>query len=152
MRKNIALDSTFLLQALGNYATKIEIIILFPLMVWMGYVLLTFLALGVLVCFGLFLSSSCVPNVNSFSDCPFLISPSVFSNVYFVLCLVCPVLPVSLDCPMVIAVRFSLTVHWIMTANWYLHLDNELLVKQLKENTPHFTRSMRQIASMSWSS
>ena len=57
-------------------------------------------------------------------DCPFLIAPSVFSNVYFrpvscvrgvtsvsgsplryfltfifVLCLVYPVLPVSLDCP-----------------------------------------------------
>jgi hypothetical protein len=61
-------------------------------------------------------------------DCPFLISPSVFSNVYFrpvscvpgansvsglplryfltfifVLCLVYPVLPVSLDCPFLIS-------------------------------------------------
>ena len=61
-------------------------------------------------------------------DCPFLITPSVFSNVYFrpvscvrgatsvsglplwyfltfifVLCLVYPVLPVSLDCPFLIS-------------------------------------------------
>jgi hypothetical protein len=38
-------------------------------------------------------------------DCPFLICPSVFSNVYlfsFVLCRVCPMLPVSLDCPFLI--------------------------------------------------
>jgi len=47
-------------------------------------------------------------------DCPFLIAPSVFSNVYlvipsssrvfaFILCLVYPMLPVSLDCPFFIA-------------------------------------------------
>ena len=42
-------------------------------------------------------------------DCPFLIAPSVFSNVYlfcllvFVLCLVYPMLPVSLDCPFLVA-------------------------------------------------
>ena len=31
--------------------------------------------------------------------CSFLIAPSVFSNVYFVMCLVYSMLPVSLDCP-----------------------------------------------------
>jgi len=34
------------------------------------------------VVFLLCLSKSCVPYVASFSDCPFLITPSVFSNVY----------------------------------------------------------------------
>ena len=50
------------------------------------------------------LSSSCVPTVAVSQDCPFLIAPSVFSNVYF-----CPVACVPgfasgsglsiLDCP-----------------------------------------------------
>jgi hypothetical protein len=41
----------------------------------------------ILCCVFLFcLSSSCVPNVAVSQDCPFLIAPSVFSNVYF-----CPV-------------------------------------------------------------
>ena len=41
----------------------------------------------ILCCVFMFcLSSSCVPNVAVSQDCPFLIAPSVFSNVYF-----CPV-------------------------------------------------------------
>ena len=39
-------------------------------------------------------------------DCPFLISPLVFSKVYLlqsVLCLMYPMLPVSLDCPFLIS-------------------------------------------------
>ena len=36
-------------------------------------------------------------------DCPFLIAPSVSLTFIFVLCLVYPALPVSLDCPFLIA-------------------------------------------------
>jgi hypothetical protein len=36
-------------------------------------------------------------------DCPFLIVPSVSLTFIFVLCLVYPALPVSLDCPFLIA-------------------------------------------------
>ena len=40
-------------------------------------------------------------------DCPFLITPSVFSNVYL-FCVVYPLLPVSLDSPSLITLRFPL--------------------------------------------
>ena len=36
-------------------------------------------------------------------DCPFLIAPSVFSNVYFRSVSCVPVLPMVLDCPFLIA-------------------------------------------------
>ena len=80
---------------------------------------------------------SCVPYVASFSGLSFFITPSVFSNIYlscvlctlcyqflcivllyypfgillhvFVLCLVYPMLPVSLHCPFVLPLRYSLT-------------------------------------------
>jgi len=79
---------------------------------------------------------SCVPYVASFSGLPFCITPSVFSSIYlscvlctlccqflwivlfyypfgilylFVLCLVYPMLPVSLDCPFSFPLRYSLT-------------------------------------------
>ena len=80
---------------------------------------------------------SCVPYVASFSGLSFFITPSVFSNIYlscvlctlccqflwivhfycpfgilqhlFVLCLVYPMLPVSLDCPFLLPLRYSLT-------------------------------------------
>ena len=48
----------------------------------------------------------CVPYVASFSGLSFFIVPSVFSNV---LCLVYPMLPVSLDCPFLLSLRYSLT-------------------------------------------
>ena len=82
-------------------------------------------------------SCVCVPCVASFSGLPFGIAPSVFSNIYlpcvgctpcfqflwisllycpfsilqhlFVLCLVYPMLPVSLDCPYLMPLRYSLT-------------------------------------------
>ena len=68
-------------------------------------------------------------------DCPFLIAPAVFSNVYFVLCALCcqflwivsfwlplwysltficlvyPMLPVSLDCPFSIALSLFSNVY-----------------------------------------
>ena len=52
---------------------------------------------------------SCVPYVASFSGLSFFITRSVFSNIYLVLCLVYPMLPVSLDCPFLLPVRYSLT-------------------------------------------
>ena len=80
---------------------------------------------------------SCVSYVASFSGLSFFITPSVFSNMYlscvlcilccqflwivllhypfgilyhlFVLCLVYPMLPVSLDCPFTLRLRYSLT-------------------------------------------
>jgi CO dehydrogenase/acetyl-CoA synthase gamma subunit (corrinoid Fe-S protein) len=54
---------------------------------------------------------SCVSNVASVSRLCFLDCPLVFSNVYLscVLCLVYPMLPVSLDSPSVITLWFSLT-------------------------------------------
>jgi hypothetical protein len=54
---------------------------------------------------------SCVPNVASVSRLCFLDCPFVFSNVYLscVLCLVYPMLSVSLDSPSVITLWFSLT-------------------------------------------
>ena len=80
---------------------------------------------------------SCVPYVASFSGLSYFIAPSVFSNIYlscvlctlccqflwivlfycpfgflqhlFVLCLVYPMLPVSLDCPLSLPHRYSLT-------------------------------------------
>ena len=42
---------------------------------------------------------SCVPYDASFSGLSFFIVSSVFFHIYFVLCLVYPMLPVSLDCP-----------------------------------------------------
>ena len=80
---------------------------------------------------------SCVTYVASFSGLPFFIAPSVFSSIYlscvlctlccqflwivpfycpfgilkhlFVLCLVYPIWPVSLDCPFSLPHRYSLT-------------------------------------------
>ena len=80
---------------------------------------------------------SCVPYVASFSGLSFFTTPSVFSNMYlscvlftlccqflwivllhypfgifyhlFVLCLVYPILPVSLDCPFSFPLRYSPT-------------------------------------------
>ena len=80
---------------------------------------------------------SCVSYVNNFSGLSFYITPSVFSNMYlscvlcilccqflwivllhypfgillhvFVLCLVYPMLTVSLDCPFTLPLRYSLT-------------------------------------------
>ena len=80
---------------------------------------------------------SCVPYVDSFSGLSFFITPLVFSNMYlscvlctlcyqflwivpfhypfgillhvFVLCLVYPMLPVSLHCPFVLPLWYSLT-------------------------------------------
>ena len=57
-------------------------------------------------------SVSCVPRVANVSGLFILGCSSVFSNVYlfvFVLCLVCRRLPMSLDCPFLIAPWFSLT-------------------------------------------
>ena len=42
---------------------------------------------------------SSVPYDTSFSGLAFFIAPSVFYHIYFVLCLVYPMWPVSLDCP-----------------------------------------------------
>jgi hypothetical protein len=50
-----------------------------------------------------FLLQSRVPKVDSALDCPFLIVPSVFSNVY---------LSVSLDCPFLIAPSISCVQSW----------------------------------------
>jgi hypothetical protein len=44
-------------------------------------------------------------------DCPYLIAPSVFPNVYF---------PVSLDCPCLIALQYSLT--FIFQFLWIVHV------------------------------
>jgi len=55
-------------------------------------------------------------------DCPFVIAPSVFSNVYlmlfvFVLCFVCPVLPVSLDCPFLIEPSVLCNVYLVVVVD-----------------------------------
>ena len=52
---------------------------------------------------------SCVSYVASFSGLSFYITPSVFSNMYLscVLCIL--MLPVSLDCPFTLPLRYSLT-------------------------------------------
>ena len=50
---------------------------------------------------------SCIPNVTSFSRLSILHCPSVL--FVFVLCLVYPMLPVSLDCPFFIAPQFCLS-------------------------------------------
>ena len=42
-------------------------------------------------------------------DFLFLIGPLIFSNVYFVRCLVYPMLTMSLDCLFLVALRFSMT-------------------------------------------
>ena len=52
---------------------------------------------------------SCVPYVASFSGLSFFIAPSVFSNIYLSLCLVYPMLPVTLDCTFLLPLRYSLT-------------------------------------------
>jgi hypothetical protein len=58
----------------------------------------------ILCCVFMFcLSSSCVPTVAVSQDCPFLIAPSVFSNVYFCPVACVPGLPVARDCPFLIA-------------------------------------------------
>jgi hypothetical protein len=49
--------------------------------------------------------TSCVPNVVSFSGLSILDCPSVL--IVFVLCLVYPMLSVSLDCPFLIALSFD---------------------------------------------
>jgi len=63
-------------------------------------------------------SSSCVPYVASFSDWPFMIAPSVFSNVCCLLdlCPVYPMLPVSLIGHLWVPLRYSLTF-------FYFHLQ-----------------------------
>jgi hypothetical protein len=61
-------------------------------------------------------------------DCPFLIAPSIFSNVYlvipsssrvfvFVLCRVYPMLPVSLDCPFVITPSVFSNVYLVIPSS-----------------------------------
>ena len=63
-------------------------------------------------------------------DCPFLIAPSVFSNVFITVSLDCPFLiapsvfsnvfiTMSLDCPFLIALRFSLT--FLLQCLWIVH-------------------------------
>ena len=82
-------------------------------------------------------SMFCLPYVASFSGLSFFIAPSVFSNIYlsrvlctlccqflwnllfiatsvflhiyFILSLVYPMLPISLDCPFLLPLRYSLT-------------------------------------------
>jgi hypothetical protein len=50
----------------------------------------------------------CVPYDASFSGLSFFIVSSVFFHIYFVLCFVYPMLPVSLDCPFSLPLRYSL--------------------------------------------
>ena len=64
---------------------------------------------GVVLVFGVVFFVLCIfvlclvyPMLPSSLDCPFLICHSVFSNVYLVLCFVYPMLPSSLDCPFLI--------------------------------------------------
>jgi hypothetical protein len=52
---------------------------------------------------------SCVPSVVSVSGLPPRFSMTFIYYLEFVVCLVYPVLPVSLDCPYLIAFRFSPT-------------------------------------------
>ena len=47
-------------------------------------------------------------------DCPFLIAPSISLTFIFVLCLVYPALPVSLDCPFLIVPSVSLTFIFVL--------------------------------------
>ena len=67
---------------------------------------------------------SCVPNVASFSRLSILHCPSYL--FVFVLCLVYPMLPVSLDCPFVIAPQFCLSSSCVLCAQccqflWIVH-------------------------------
>jgi hypothetical protein len=52
---------------------------------------------------------SCVPNVASFSRLAFFSLPLRYSLTFIVLCLVYPMLPVSLDCRFLLPLRYSLT-------------------------------------------
>ena len=52
---------------------------------------------------------SCVSYVASFSGLSIFIAHSVFFLHLFVLCLMYPMLPVSLDCPFLLHLRYSLT-------------------------------------------
>jgi hypothetical protein len=47
-------------------------------------------------------------------ECLFLIAPSIFSNVYFVLCIVCPMLLVSLECPFLIDPSIFSSVYFVL--------------------------------------
>jgi hypothetical protein len=67
---------------------------------------------------------SCIPNVTSFSRLSILHCPSVL--FVFVLCLVYPMLPVSLDCPFFIAPQFCLSSSCVLYAQccqflWIVH-------------------------------
>ena len=60
-------------------------------------------------------SVSCVPNVTSVSGLSILDCPFSFLLRLFVLCLVCPMLPVSLDCPFFTSPSvFSCQCLWIV--------------------------------------
>ena len=71
-----------------------------------GSVLLIVLVFCV-VFFALFVFVLCLvyPMLHVSLDCPFLIAPSVFSTVYW--------LPVSLDCPILIAPSVLAAVYWL---------------------------------------
>ena len=67
---------------------------------------------------------SCVPNVASFSGLSILHCPSVF--FLFILCLVYPMLSVSLDCPFLIALQFCLSSSCVLCTKccqflWIVH-------------------------------
>jgi hypothetical protein len=67
---------------------------------------------------------SCVPNVASFSRLSINDCPSVL--FVFILCLVYQMLPVSLDCPFLIAPQFCLSSSCVLCTNccqflWIVH-------------------------------
>ena len=69
-------------------------------------------------------SVSCVPNVSSFSGLSILHCPSYL--FVFVMCLVYPMFPVSLDCPFFIAPQFCLSSSCVLCAQcfqflWIVH-------------------------------
>jgi hypothetical protein len=75
---------------------------------------------------------SCVHNVASFCGLSILDCPFGFSNVYFVLCLVYTMLPVSLDCLFLIAPSVSLTfISTHLLSNLPLYDDGDVLAWSL---------------------
>lgn len=74
---------------------------------------------------------SFVPNVSSFSGFPFLVVPHVFfSNVYFVLCFLYLMVPISLDCPFLIVPSIFFKVYFflgvvytilLVSLDWIVH-------------------------------
>ena len=85
----------------------------------------------VMVFFLLRLFLSFVPNVSSFSGFPFLVVPHVFfSNVYFVLCFLYLMVPISLDCPFLIVPSIFFKVYFflgvvytilLVSLDWIVH-------------------------------